>query len=240
MGVEVFEGDWGEEAEGGVTADRIIEGFDVVEDHGFCLRAGGGDLVLEAFGFEGGPEGFCGGVIVAVGAAAHALGDAQVLEGAAEEIAGILGALVTVVDEAGEPTRGLGGGALKCFEHQRCFHVIGGGPADHPTAVEVDFGGEKKPSFLSGNVGDIGNPDLVWSGGSGSIEQTLGSGSPCTGAIGSPWHKAALLYGAKSLLAHEPGDAAPAAAVTAIAQFVTEAWRPVGVAALFEGRAHFF
>lgn len=233
--MEVFESDWGEKAEGGVPADGIIEGFDVVEDHGFCLRAGGWDLVLEAFGFEGSPEGFSGSVVVAVGSAAHALGDAEGLEGSGEESAGVLRALVTVMDEVVEPAWSVGGCALKSFENQSCFHVIGGGPADHSTAEEVDLGGEKKPPLLSGNVGDIGNPDLIWSGRSGSIEQALGSGSAGTGAIGSPRHKAALLYGAKPFLAHESGDTAPAAAVTAIAQFVTEPGRAVGVAALEEG-----
>jgi hypothetical protein len=237
--VEIFELERGKKAEGGVSADGVIKSFDVVEDHEGGLRAGGRDLVVEALGFESGPEGFCGGVIVAIAAAAHALGDAESVEGRGEAVAGVLGTLIAVVNEAGKPAGSLGSGALECFKNEGSFHGGGGGPADDATAIDVDLSGQKEPAFLSGNVGDVRDPDLLWRGRGGSAQQTLRSGRAGAGAIGGAWHKAALLYGAKLLCAHEPGNAASPARVAAITQLMEEPWRAIGLAALQESGSQF-
>ena len=50
----------------------IVEGVDVVEEHRVGLGSGGRRASVEAFGFESGPERLHGGVIIAVGASAHA------------------------------------------------------------------------------------------------------------------------------------------------------------------------
>jgi hypothetical protein len=150
------------------------------------------------------------------------LRDAEGVERRGEEFAGVLGALVAVVDEAGESPRGLGGGALEGLEYERRFHGVGGGPADNPAAIKVDFSSEKEPALLRGDVGDVGDPDLSWSGGCGSIEEALWCWVTCVGAIGRTRNKAALLHGAKSLLAHEPRNAASAAAVTPVTQLMAE------------------
>jgi hypothetical protein len=142
------------------------------------------------------------------------------------------------MDEALESAGSLGSGALKGFEDERSFHVVCSGPADNAAAEEVDLCGEEEPAFLSGNVGDISDPRLIWSRGSGSMEEKLWSGASGVGAVGGTRHKAALLHGAKSLLLHEPGNAASAAAVAAVAQFMAQPWSAIGLAALGEGIAH--
>lgn len=68
----MFEVEWGEVVEGAVSAMRVVEGFDVIEGHEFGSGSGGRDGVGKAFGFKGGDEAFCQGVIVGVGGAAHA------------------------------------------------------------------------------------------------------------------------------------------------------------------------
>ena len=81
-----------------MEAHGVVEGLDVVEDHEVGLGAGGGDVFAEAFGFEGGPEAFHGGVVVAVAFAAHALGDVAEVEAVTEGFAGVLAASVAVVE----------------------------------------------------------------------------------------------------------------------------------------------
>ncbi len=88
------------EAQGAVEAHGIVEGFDVVEDHGAGLGSCGRDGGAEAFGFQGGPEGLHGGVVVAVGSAAHARGDAAQFQASAEVCAGILAAAIAVMKQS--------------------------------------------------------------------------------------------------------------------------------------------
>ena len=54
----------------------IVEDFDVIEDLGAGLVAGGEILSVNGFYFKGAPEAFHGGVVVAVGfAASRSAGD---------------------------------------------------------------------------------------------------------------------------------------------------------------------
>src|SRR5258708_3111407 len=55
------------ESQGDVQADGVVEGFDGVKNHGMSRGVGRRDEGAEAFGFESGPEGLHGGVVVAVG-----------------------------------------------------------------------------------------------------------------------------------------------------------------------------
>jgi hypothetical protein len=52
-----FEGGRRLKVEGAMEADGVVEGFDVVKNHGMGDGAAGRDEGAEAFGFEGGPEG---------------------------------------------------------------------------------------------------------------------------------------------------------------------------------------
>jgi len=50
----------------------VIKVFDIIIDSATCVRQVGEGAAVDEFGFEGAPEGFHGGVVVAVAAAAHA------------------------------------------------------------------------------------------------------------------------------------------------------------------------
>ena len=62
-------------AQSAVEAFWVVEGFDVVEDRGACLVVSVEGMVMEPLGFESAPEGFHGGIVIAVAAAAHAATD---------------------------------------------------------------------------------------------------------------------------------------------------------------------
>ena len=88
----------------------IVEDFDVIEDLGAGLIAGGELLSVNGFYFEGAPEAFHGGVVVAVGFAAHG-GDATGLgEGGPVVGAGVLDAAIGMAQQI----LGRRGGAGPC------------------------------------------------------------------------------------------------------------------------------
>ena len=55
-----------------MKADRIVEGFDIVKESELGLRASGEDAAVCALDFKRAPEAFHGGVVIAIGLAAHA------------------------------------------------------------------------------------------------------------------------------------------------------------------------
>src|SRR5687768_3347460 len=99
--------------EGAVAAVPVVEALDVVEDHRPGLAAGCGQLAVEAFGLEGRPEGLHRRVVVAVAAAAHARADTETGELGGEVAAGVLAALVAMVDQAAEPSGARGDGMVQ-------------------------------------------------------------------------------------------------------------------------------
>jgi hypothetical protein len=191
-------------------------------------------LVVEAFGFEGGPEGFSGGVVVAVTAAAHALLDAELPQSGGELMTGVLRALIAVMDEIGGRMWSAGDGFFEGCKNEAGFHVVGGGPADDLAGEKIDFCGEEEHAFLSGNVSDVGDPDLAGFGGRGKSEQALRSRSAAVRAVGGARDVAALLVRAKTLLTHQSGDAAAAATVPPREQIVAQPWSAVSLATLGE------
>src|SRR4051812_28346467 len=69
--VLVFEVNGRKIIQGTVSALAIVEGFDVIEDFGASLAVGSEVAAIDQFEFESAPEAFHGGVVVAVGFAAH-------------------------------------------------------------------------------------------------------------------------------------------------------------------------
>src|SRR5213595_3065442 len=55
----------------GVESGAVVEGLDVIKDGGTGLGAGGEAMVIDQFVFEGAPEGFDEGIIVAVAWTTH-------------------------------------------------------------------------------------------------------------------------------------------------------------------------
>src|ERR1035437_4805941 len=69
----------------------IVEAFDVIEDLAARLGAGGEVAAVNEFQFEGAPEAFHGGVVVAVAFAAHGGQQAGLVQRATVIAAGALG-----------------------------------------------------------------------------------------------------------------------------------------------------
>jgi hypothetical protein len=88
-----------------VKAHAVIKALDESEDGGGGGGAGQEDATVDEFVFEGAPERFHGGIVVAVAAAAHGGDEAALVEEAAIFGTGVLPALIGVMDEAcGRPT----------------------------------------------------------------------------------------------------------------------------------------
>ena len=87
-------------SDGAMEPAPVVEGFDVVEDGQagllFCF-VGFGDT---QFCLQGGPEGFHGGVVVAIAGASHAGQSPVHLQLAAKRFAGVLAAAVGVDNES--------------------------------------------------------------------------------------------------------------------------------------------
>ena len=72
MGVNLFEVHRGLITQSAVEPFRVIEGFDVIEDGQAGCLVGGEVFVMEPFSFERAPEGFHGGVVIAIAGGTHA------------------------------------------------------------------------------------------------------------------------------------------------------------------------
>jgi hypothetical protein len=133
----------------------IIKDFNVVKEGGLCLEVVGEILVLDQFGFERAPEGFPGGIVVAVAGGAPAQDDLPAMQQLLEGAAGILESSIRMVEEPG------GGpahpeGLAQGFFHQRTLQSITKGPADDFTAVEIHDCGQINPAALGLQIGDVG------------------------------------------------------------------------------------
>ena len=79
----------------------IIETFDVIEDGGLGLLVSGECPAMDQFPFDGAPEAFHGGVIVAIALAAHGGDEARPGEGVAIISGGVLDPAIGVAEELG-------------------------------------------------------------------------------------------------------------------------------------------
>src|ERR1700692_5006094 len=103
-------------AEGAVEPHAVVKDLDVLEDGPPGLLSGEEVASVPPFGLERAPKAFHVGVVFAVGLAAHAGDQAGGLEGLLVEEAGVLDALVAVMDQparvAAAPDQGLTQGGL--------------------------------------------------------------------------------------------------------------------------------
>lgn len=61
-------------------------------------------------------------------------------------------------------------GAFEGLVGQLGGEAFVGAPAEDAAAAEVHLGSEVEPAFASGQVSDVGDPNLVGSGGCGSLQ----------------------------------------------------------------------
>src|SRR5204862_3347394 len=84
-----------------MSAVAVVEGFDVMEDLPASLGAGIEETSIDQLQFEGAPEAFHGGVVVAVASAAHGGDQAGVTECLAIIAAGVLDATIGMEKQPG-------------------------------------------------------------------------------------------------------------------------------------------
>ena len=114
-----------------MEALAVIKDFDVVEESALGLGEVGEGFAFEVqFTFEGGPEAFHGGVVVAATGPAHAgskaIGEELLLVGGA----GVLAAAIGVVEQAGFGAPSLLG-VSQGLKGQRSLQMIFGQPTVH-------------------------------------------------------------------------------------------------------------
>ena len=144
------------ESQGAVKAESVGEGFDVVKNHGMSSGVRGRDEGAEAFGFERGPKGLQGGVVVAVGFAAHAWGEVAEGKPVAKVGAGIWAATVAVGDEVGQRSAGaVMQGTVQSGERQVRVEAGVRAPADDAAAKGIPLRSATEPALRSGETGGV-------------------------------------------------------------------------------------
>jgi hypothetical protein len=220
-------------AQGAVSATRVIEGFDIVEDHqfsgGFCRR----NRVGEAFGFQRSDEAFSQGVVIRIALAAHAWSDAPGSQAMLEGIGGILAAAITVVDKTNERSL-TAHRVLEGPRGQLTEHVLPAVVCDAAARTGIESKGQIKPALLGLDVGDIALPELARTIRRRHLCQPVFRDLAIMVTLGGARPETALLPGAQAALPHKPGNPVLATAMTQLAQIEPHPRAAIGVSALFK------
>src|SRR5207248_11739975 len=160
--VLVFEVNRAQIIEGAMEAAAVVKGFDEVEDGLASFAASFEATPIDQFVFEGAPERFHGGVVIAAGFAAHGGQRLALSQSVTEVRASVLAAAVGVENQRGNRLA-MRQRHVPGPEDQWGVNVLVHGPADNTTAVAVHNAGQVEPAFLGVDVGDVTDPDLVGS-----------------------------------------------------------------------------
>ena len=137
----------------------IVPNLNVLENGGAC-ECVGGKLVCHAFALEGSKETFHDRIVVTITHTAHA----QLSVGCHQAVlvggAGVLAALVGMVQQSRSRTASHQGHAQGGF-HQVGIHLRGHGPTDYSAGKQIQNGGQIQPAFCRVDVGEIADPFLV-------------------------------------------------------------------------------
>ena len=226
-----FEESWWDAAECGVAALAVVEDFDEVEECGLGLSACGEGGPVDQLEFEGAPEAFHGGVVVAVAPTTHGGDEAGGLECRPEVACRVLDAPVGVKDHA-RWRRTMPDGHGQSAKDQAGVDGGAHGPTDKPTAVEVEHAGQVQPAFASLDVGNVPNPDLVGSRGRRRFWQPIGSDGVIVVAVGGPHSILTLLASAEAQPLHQAEDAIAAMSVSQLLAITNNPGRSISLTAL--------
>ena len=139
----------------------VVEDFDVIKELALGVGLVGEGFVFEKeFGFKGAPEAFHGGIVQAAAWPAHAEGEAKRAEGILVGSAGVLGAAIGMVEQAG---LGFAAelGLRESLEGEGSLAVRLEGPADNFAAEQIHECGQIKPALARAEVSDVCDPDLI-------------------------------------------------------------------------------
>ena len=191
-----------------MESDSVISDFDGLKEDLTSLLAVFEDDVGEEFIFESTPERFDGGVIVAIGLAAHAGLDVGLLELSLVFRASVLRAPIGMMQEAFRRKRSpVFNSHGQSMQRQAGLETFLHGPADDFAAVKIHDAGQIKPTFPGGDVGNIADPNLIDAGGRGLCSEAIGADGVVVVAVGGTDAKAAAAPSDQALLAHEFFDA---------------------------------
>ena len=221
-----FELGWGEIAEGGVFALRVVVAFDVVKD--FQARIGGifKAAALQHLAFERADEGLAPGVVIRVGTRRHALAHPRSCQSLAEGGTAVLAAAVTVEDAIFCRT---GAESLAQGSHdQVAVQVVTQAPADHAARTQVEDHGQVEPARGGGDEGDVTRPGPVGALGQRLPGEQVGRGLVRPPIAGSG-QEVLGLQGVQASLCHEAADPRRGADHPTVGEFLADA--PVAVAA---------
>ena len=184
-----------------MEASAVVKHFNKLKDSLTSFGSGFEVAAVDQLVLEGAPEGFHGGIIVAVTFAAHGSDGLGVLEGAAIVLTGVLNAPVGMKHQACgrlalTPGHAPGG------QDQFGVDVFAHGPARQAPAVKVQNAGQIEPAFLGVDVSDVAEPDLVGGARSGQFGQAVRSNGLVMVAVGGADPEPAFGAATEALLAH--------------------------------------
>ena len=142
---------------------RVVKALDVVEHFSSGVVSGPVISPVYPLCFQAGEEAFDGGIVPAIASATHAAFDAVCLEQRLELIAGVLTALIRVMQQIVRwppaPDR----------HHQRIGdqvrrHVRLHRPSDNAARVQIQNRCNEQPTFPGPDVGEVCHPLLVGRG----------------------------------------------------------------------------
>ena len=161
-------------AERAVAPRRVVERLDVIEDGKLSVTAAVWNrLIQSGIGLQGAPERFHRRVVVAIAGPAHAPFDAGGEERLDVVAVDILAAAIRVMEEScGRlPTlQGIGEGG----QDETVMQGGRTGPADDFAAPQIEDGRQIKPAFGRFQVGDVGQPTLIGTGGIRTLGDEIG------------------------------------------------------------------
>ena len=213
-----------------MAALAVVEDFDEVEDLGSGVSVAVERAAVDQLQFEGAPEAFHRGVVVAVTPAAHGGNQTGRLQGRPEVPGGVLDTPVCVEEQSGWRSAMQGRHGEGCQD--KCgIDCRAHGPANDSAAVEIQDTGEIEPALGGGDVGDVSDPDLVGGSGLWGFSQVIGSDGVVVVAVGGLDAVAALLASADAPALHETGNTVASMSTSTGTEFVGDPGRAVGLAA---------
>lgn len=219
-----------------MPAPRIVEPFHVIEHIGPRLVPRGVVFSARPFSLQRGEEALHGGVVPAVAAPAHAADNAVVAQQALEVLAGVLAALVRVVQQlvglAAPPQRHQQGVADQLRRHRAAHR-----PADDAPRVQIQHCRHEEPAFCRPEIGEVGHPFAVRRVGLELPLQHVGSDAVLGAHTGVRRAATALATRLQPRRLHQPGHPVLAAGLARIVQVAPDAGRTVGAVACLEALA---
>src|SRR5262249_39058410 len=146
--------------EGGVATVRVVPALDEFEDGQARLNLGVEALAIEELALERREEALTERVVVRVADGSHRRPDAHLAAALAEGERRVLAALIRVMNDVDRAA--LREGHVEGLEHEFGPEVCGHCPANDAAAPGVEDDGEVQKAGPGRDVGDVGDPELIW------------------------------------------------------------------------------